>query len=279
MSLEVTALVLAAALMHALWNALVKSSRDVGLDTALVAGSAALIAAPLLLAVPLPQPSSWPNLAASWIVHQVYFATLAAAYRHGDLSLAYPLMRGLPPLLVACFGAYVLDDPASPLLWIGVATISIGILWIGGVRRVLREGQRRAIAYALCNAGLIAAYTLIDGTGVRRAGNAASYGLWLFFVTAMPYVVIVIAQRRTSVRAHLRLRWWRALLGGGLSVAAYLIALWAMTRAPVAAVAAVRETSVIFAAILGAMLLKEPFGRQRIAGACVVVAGIALLKS
>jgi drug/metabolite transporter (DMT)-like permease len=114
---------------------------------------------------------------------------------------------------------------------------------------------------------------------VRLSGNSASYGLWLFFLTAWPYVGIAVWSRRGALGTHLRRHWWRGLLGGTLTIAAYLIALWAMTRAPIAAVAALRETSVIFAAVIGAWLLKEPFGRHRVAGACLVVVGIALLKA
>ncbi|RPI38941.1 MAG: EamA family transporter [Betaproteobacteria bacterium] len=279
MTLGVTALVLLAALMHATWNALIKASRDTSLNTALLAGAASLLSAPLLAFVPAPQAASWPYLIASWVVHQAYFAMVGAAYRHGDLSLTYPLMRGLPPLLVAGAGAFLLPDAASPWLWTGVVTVSVGVLWIGGFQRMLRHAHGRSTAFAAANAVLIAAYTLIDGMGVRLSGNAASYGLWLFFLIAMPYVGIVVSRHRGTIRAQVRLHWWRALLGAALSIGAYLIVLWAMTVAPVAAVAALRETSVIFAAAIGALLLKEPFGRDRVAGACVVVLGIAMLKA
>lgn len=279
MTLAVTAAVLAAALLHAVWNALIKSSRDIVLDTALVVAGAALIAALLLPWLPAPLRPSWPYLAASAVVHQGYFALLAAAYRRGDLSFAYPLMRGLPPLLVALGGLVLLPDPRSAWLWSGIAAISVGVVWIGGLHPKQLLMRVRPAAFACANAVLIAAYTLVDGIGVRLAGNAASYGLWLFFLTAWPYVVIGIWNRRGVLAAHVRRHWWRGLLGGALSIAAYLVALWAMTRAPIAAVAALRETSVIFAAIIGAWLLKEPFGRHRVVGACLVVAGIALLRA
>ena len=279
MTLGVTALVLLAALMHATWNALIKASRETSLNTALLVGAASLLSAPLLAFVPAPEVASWPYLFASWLVHQAYFAMVGAAYRHGDLSLTYPLMRGLPPLLVACAGAFLLPDVASPWLWAGVVTVSVGVLWIGGFRRAVRHAQGRSSLLAIANAVLIAAYTLIDGMGVRLSGNAASYGLWLFFLIAMPYFGIVASRYRTTIRMQLRAHWWRALLGAALSIGAYLIALWAMTEAPVAAIAALRETSVIFAAMIGALLLNERFGRDRIAGACVVVIGIAMLKA
>ena len=278
MTLGVTAFVLLAALMHASWNALIKSSRDTTLNTALLVGAASLLSAPLLVFVPAPHVDSWPYLFASWAVHQAYFAMVGACYRQGDLSLTYPLMRGVPPLLVACGGALLLHDITSPWIWVGVITVSVGVLWIGGFRRMIRHAQARASALALITAVLIAAYTLIDGMGARLSGNALSYGLWLFFLMAVPYVGIVVSRHPHAVVPHCRCHGWRAVLGAALSIGAYLIVLWAMTRAPVAAVAALRETSVIFAAIIGAALLNEPFGRNRIAGACVVVAGIALMR-
>ena len=279
MTVGVTALVLLAALLHASWNALIKASRDVVLDTALVVAGAALVAAVLLVWIAPPGRSSWSYLLASCAVHQFYFGLLAAAYRRGDLSFAYPLMRGLPPLLVALSAAFALGEPASPWLWAGVASISVGVLWIGGLHPRLLLQRSRAAAFAAANAVLIAAYTLIDGIGVRLAGDAAAYGLWLFVGTALPYVPLALWLRRDAWRAHVRQHWWRGLLGGSLSIAAYVIALWAMMRAPIAAVAALRETSVIFAALIGAVLLREPFGRHRIAGACLIVAGIALLRA
>jgi drug/metabolite transporter (DMT)-like permease len=278
MTLTVTALVLLAALMHATWNALVKASRDVTLDTALVAGSAALACALLLPFLPLPATASWPWLLTSGVVHQAYFGILSRAYRHGDLSYAYPLMRGLPPLMVAAGGALVLNDPGSVFLWSGIGMISLGVLCIGGFRRLLLQTRARATSFALANAVVIAGYTLVDGVGVRQSGNAASYGLWLFFLTGLPFMAVTLWQRRNLAHPYLQLKWRRAAVGGCLSVGSYLIALWAMTQAPIAAVAALRETSVIFAAIIGAVILKEPLGRSRIAGACIVVIGIALLR-
>ena len=278
MSLSVVALVLAAALMHAAWNALIKSSRDIALNTAMVACTSSIAAALLLPLVPLPAPASWPYLLASCVVELVYFRLLAAVYHHGDLSYTYPLMRGLAPPLVAAAGAVVLSDHASPFLWAGVALISLGVLWIGASRRLLARAPTRATGLAVANACVIAAYTLIDGIGVRHSGNSVSYGLWLFFLIGVPIVPMILWRRGRSLAIHLRRDWWRGLCGGLLNIGVYLIVLWAMTRAPIAAVAAVRETSVIFGALIGSLLLKEPFGRRRIVGACLIVVGIGLLR-
>ena len=143
---------------------------------------------------------------------------------------------------------------------------------------MLRAANARSSGYAALIAVLIAIYTLIDGIGARASGNAAAYGLWLFFTIALPYVPLVLAREPGTLFEQLRSHGTAAFFGAILSIGAYLIVLWAMTRAPVAGVAALRETSVIFAAMIGAHLLKEPLGAERVAGACVVVAGIALLK-
>jgi drug/metabolite transporter (DMT)-like permease len=278
-SLGIVALVLAAACMHAGWNALVKTSRHTGIYTSLVAIVSSIAAALILPFVPLPAIASWPYLAASCIIELIYFRILAAVYRQGDLSYAYPLMRGLAPPLVALVGSVVLHDAVTPSLWAGVATISIGVLWISGGHRLFMQRPSRVTALALMNAGVIATYTLVDGIGVRLSGNAASYGLWLFFLIGIPMVPMLIAQGGSRLKAHLHEEWWRGVLGGLLNVAVYIIVLWAMTQAPIAAIAALRETSVIFAALTGALLLKEPFGRNRVIGAGFIVIGVALLRA
>jgi len=278
MTFGITALVLLAALMHASWNALIKSSRDPALNTAMLVGATAVLCAPLLPLVPAPASASWPFMLASVLVHQVYFALLAQAYRHGDLSFAYPLMRGLPPVLVACAGTLLLPDATPPTLWLGVIAVSIGVLWIGGFRHMLRHAQLRPALIALAAAALIACYTLIDGMGVRRAESPLGYTLWLTFFAALPYMANAWRTQKSALLHHAASHWPRALLAGALSVGAYAIALWAMTQASVAAVAALRETSVIFAALIGSLLLKEPLGRDRVTGACIVVIGIGIMK-
>ncbi len=272
----VTALVLGAALLHASWNAIIKSSRDVVLDTALVAAGASLLSLPLIGAMPIPASASWPFLAASISIHVGYFATLARAYREGDLGHAYPLMRGTAPLLVALFGAALLNERPSAIMWLGIAMISGGIVSIG----LLQKGrvQRDATLWALTNAVIIASYTLVDGAGVRVSTTAPGYVAWLLLLQGLIFVGLVVVLRRQAALQY-ALRHWRRGLGGGLFlIASYSIVLWAMIRAPVAAVAALRETSVIFAAMLGSIFLKEPFGRQRLIGACAVALGVMALR-
>jgi drug/metabolite transporter (DMT)-like permease len=276
MSPLVTALVLGSALLHASWNAIIKSSRDVMLDTALVAAGAGLLALPLIACFALPARASWPYLGASAAIHIAYFSTLVAAYRLGDLGHAYPLMRGTAPLLVALFGVALLDEHPSATMWLGILLISAGILSLGLLQR--GRAHRGATLWALANAAIIASYTLVDGTGVRLSGAPASYVAWLFWLQGLLFVTLVALLRQRAAWAYAARNWQRGFGGGLCLISAYGIVLWAMTQAPVAAVAALRETSVIFAALLGRLFLKEPFGRQRLIAACAVALGVAALR-
>jgi drug/metabolite transporter (DMT)-like permease len=276
LTLGVTLAVLGAALLHAAWNALIKSSRDVELDTALVAlgGSAAML--PFVPFIAPPEAAAWPWLGASVLIHVGYFTALAGAYRTGDLSHGYPIMRGLAPLLVAASALAWFAEKPSATLWAGVVLIS------GGVLSLALSGSRvsrAAMLWAAGNAAIIALYTLVDASGVRAAGGAERYVVWLSLFMGWPYALIVLARRRDAALRYAARNWRRGLAGGACTVAAYGIALWAMTRAPVAAVAALRETSVIFAALIGTTLLKEGDVGRRVAGAAVVAAGIVALRS
>lgn len=269
--------VLFAALLHAGWNVLVKSSSDKAMDNALIPLLASLVALPALAAVGLPAPAAWPFLLGSAVIHVGYYTALTGAYKHGDLGLTYPLMRGSAPLLVALSSTLTLGEALSPLAWAGVLGVCCGVLALGLSRHAL--DSPRAVAFALANAIVIALYTVVDGLGVRSSGNALQYVLALFALNGWPYALIVLA-RRGAVTAwpYARRRWPVALLGGIASLASYGIALWAMTRAPVATIAALRETSVLFAALLGTWLLKESFNPQRIAGTACIVAGVMALR-
>jgi drug/metabolite transporter (DMT)-like permease len=282
LSLGVTLAVLAAGLLHAGWNALLKASSggDVLLDTAAVVAGSSVCGLALLAFVPRPDPAAWPFIAASATIHFGYYLTLVQAYRTGDLSFAYPLMRGTAPLIVALLGSIFLRELPSVQIMAGILLISLGIVSIAFVQS---GGSRRrhppAAAYwALGNAAIIAAYTLVDGAGARTSGNALAYVCWLIFLEGIPFVAWVLARRGAPALAYLRRGWRTGLGGGACSLAAYGIVLWAMTRAPIAAVAALRETSVLFAALIGSLWLKEGFGWRRVAGAASVVAGIAALK-
>jgi phosphonate utilization associated putative membrane protein len=283
--------VLFGALLHAGWNALVKSSGDKELDTALVHFLGALVALPFALWFGLPPPAAWPFVGASVAIHIAYYITLAGAYRHGDLGLTYPIMRGSAPLLVALGSSFVLGEALSALAWLGVLAVTLGVALVGlSHRGAALQGavlhHRRALGFALTNAVVIAAYTFVDGTGVRITAAvgaaAASYVLWLFVLDGLPYPALVYFRRdaaaRRAIHVYARGRWPLAACGGAASIGSYLIALWAMTRAPVALVAALRETSVLFATALSVLVLGERFGAQRALGAFVIVAGVVALR-
>lgn len=269
--------VLFGALLHAGWNALVKSAADKALDTALLNLIAAGIALPLLLAAGAPSAAAWPWLIGSALVHVGYYSLLTAAYRHGELALTYPLMRGAAPLLVALTSVSAFGEPLSMAGWMGVLGVSCGVLVLGLSRHGLESG--RAVALALANAAVISLYTVIDGHGVRAGGNAVGYVAVLFLLNGLPFGAIVLAQRGwPAVRAHALRRAPVASLGAAASVGSYGIALWAMTRAPVATIAALRETSVLFAALIGAWQLHEAFTPRRALGTAAILAGVAALR-
>jgi drug/metabolite transporter (DMT)-like permease len=270
--------VLLAALLHAGWNAMIKGGGDVLNDTAAIIVGATLVAAPFVLVVPLPAAAAWPFIVASVTVHLAYYGLMVAAYRVGDLSLVYPLMRGAAPLVTAVAGIGVLGELPVPMAWIGILLISAGVFALG-YRALGHAPSRSAVVFALANAAVIALYTLIDGHGARVAGNAWSYIVWLFVLDGIPFTAWMLATRRASFVAHFRQRSRRAMIGGGLSAGAYAIAVWAMTQAPVAMVAALRETSVLFATLIGARLLREHLSGRRWIGVVAVVAGVIALKT
>ena len=278
--------VMGAALLHAGWNALIKAGGDKSLDTALIHVLASLVTLPMLAVVGLPPPSAWPYLLTSLLVHIGYYFALARAYQHGELGLTYPIMRGTAPLLVALGSAAVLAEAPSPVAWLGIAAVTVGIGLVGLSNPGRTLHQRKAIGFALANAAIIAIYTLVDGRGVRlgvtEGGTVASYVVTLFAFDGWPFALLVWWRRgaaaRPAILAHARQRWAVALIGGLASLGAYGIALWAMTRAPVASVAALRETSVLFAALMGSLLLGERFGAQRALGTLVIVAGVMTLR-
>jgi phosphonate utilization associated putative membrane protein len=268
--------VLFGALLHASWNALVKSSTDKALDTALINLLASFLAIPLIWWFGWPPPQAWPFIAASIVIHIGYYVALSGAYRHGDLGLTYPLMRGSAPLLVALSASVTLGETLSPLAWIGVIGICGGVLMLGLTKTAF--DTPRAVQFALVNAVIIACYTVVDALGVRATGSAMPYVAALFLLDGWPFALIVFARRNWAVGPYIRKRWPVGLGGAAASIGSYAVALWAMTQAPVATVAALRETSVLFAALLGVWFLKEVFTVRRAVGTGVIVAGVMALR-
>jgi drug/metabolite transporter (DMT)-like permease len=276
LSAEVMLLVLLGAALHATWNALVKSGADKLLDTALVVAGSAALAAAILPFLPQPAPASWPMLVASGVIHLFYFALVAAAYRAGDMSLAYPLMRGTPPLVVAVVASLLLGEALRPLGWLGLALVCGGVLTMALRRRM--QAQGRTIAFALANAAIIATYTLVDGIGARLSGAPVAYTLWAFLLTALFFLPFVAWRRPDALPRHLRTRWRIGLGAGGCTLGSYALALWAMTQAPIAAVAALRETSILFGVALAWIVLHERPTPARLMGAALIAAGAAALR-
>jgi drug/metabolite transporter (DMT)-like permease len=276
-SLPVTLAVLGAGFLHALWNALLKSAAgDPLLDTALIVVGSSVICIPMLAFTPVPAAAAWPFLLSSMVIHWFYFGFLAAAYRRGDLSFAYPLMRGVAPLIVTLLGALFLSERLDGQTVFGIGLISAGIVIIAWF--AAGHHTATAAAFALGNAVVIALYTLVDGAGARVAGSPWSYVIWLSWLEGFPVLAWLLWARGRPAIAYLGQRWRRGMLGGAASIGAYAIVLWAMTLAPIAVVAALREVSVVFAALMGTLFLKESFGWRRLAGAIGVAAGIAALR-
>jgi drug/metabolite transporter (DMT)-like permease len=280
LSWEVTIAVLCAAAIHAGWNALIKRGRDPLFETTLVH---AWVAAPALIAVallPLPGPTAALCLAASTVVHCLYFHGLAGAYRSGDLSFAYPIMRGSAPMLTAVFGGLLLGEWPSTAGWAGIGAVCAGVLAIGLAAAPGADAgaRRRSLGWALLTAATIVAYTLIDSVGARNAPSAWSYVAWLAAIEGPVLFCVVLARHGRPLIDHARTRGLAPMGIGIASMGAYAIALWAMTRAPVALVAALRETSVLFALLIATVLLKERVGPMRWLGAASIVAGIATIR-
>jgi len=276
--LPVMFLVLLGAALHATWNAIVKAGSDTLLDTVLVACGAAGIAALALPFVPLPDNACWPYLGTSVAIHVAYFNLVALAYRTGDLSFAYPIMRGAAPPLTALVAAVTVREPLSTGAWLGIASISAGILALTGDSYRAGRLPFAPAGFGLLNAVVIAAYTLVDGVGVRLAGVAWSYILWNFVLVPLPLLGLILLTRPQAFATHLRARWKAGCLGGMCTTVSYSVALWAMTLAPIALVAALRETSVIFGTIFASLFLKERFGLVRYLAAGAVTAGALAIR-
>ena len=279
MPVEIAALVLIAALAHASWNALVKSDDDALLTLGAVNAFRFLLCIPLVLALPLPARQSWPYLAASAILHIGYYAFLVSAYRFGDLSKIYPLSRGLSPLIVAAGAFAFAGEQPGPIALAGIVIAGAGItsLSIGGGAMSVRD-HRSGVAFAIGTALFIASYTVTDGMGARRSGDAVSYVAWLAILDGLPMLLAAGVLRRAAFARHLAARVWKSAAGGALQLTAYGLVVWSLALAPMAAVSALRETSVLFAAIIGVKILGEPLGVRRIAAAALVVAGVVMIE-
>ena len=284
MSGLVVAVVLFAALLHASWNAIVKSGKDTFLSTVLVSVGAALISLAALPVVPAPAAASWPYLAASAVAQLAYYSLLAAAYKAGDMSHAYPLMRGSAPLLVALASWPLIGERLSPMQMGAVGCICAGIFGLYFASRLpaaagAQKNTGRATAFALGNACVIASYTLIDGIGVRLSGAPAAYTMWIFVLNGAGLLLWTLLRRPADLLAYAKTQWHLAAFGGFGTLASYGLALWAMTQAPVAAIAALRETSILFAIAIAALFLREKISPRRYLSIALIAAGAVLMRA
>jgi drug/metabolite transporter (DMT)-like permease len=273
----VFAVVLGAAVLHATWNALVKHGGDPFLRLAVVdlTGSAACL--PFLIVVAPPVAEAWPWLLASVAIHVAYCSFLCLSYRLGDLSQVYPVARGVAPPTVALLAWLAAGEAPSPGGLLALAMISAGILVIAFGKRAPGQNARPLLLALACGLS-IAAYTISDGLGIRAAQGTLEYIVWFFFLDGLPFGLGVLWVRRRHLKAALPGVLLPAVGGGLLSLLAYGLVIWAMRTTPMAYVSGLRETSVILAAIIGTRLLGEPFGKERVAAACIVAGGVGLLK-
>jgi drug/metabolite transporter (DMT)-like permease len=279
----VIGLVLLAALMHASWNAIVKAdgSRAGGdrlstFGVIMLAGAALGVAAAPF--VPLPAPASWRWIWQSVLIHNFYYFFLMRAYAHGDLSHVYPIARGLGPTLVALFSGVLVGEELRFHEAVGVMLVSFGVIGLA-VGNGVRGLEWRPTLYAAITGVTIAGYTVTDGIGARVSGDALSYIVWLNICEGPWVFLAAIVVRRGALWPYLRKYWRRGAAGGMIATAGYGIAIWALSVGAMAHVAALRETSVLFAALIGTRLLGESFGRRRIAAASLIVAGLALMNA
>ena len=270
-------LILSAAVMHAVWNAFVKMDGDRLMTMAVVISTTGLLAPLLLLIGPPPALESWPYILLSVLLNNAYFLFLIEAYRFGDLSQVYPIARGSAPLLVAVGAALFANEQLSVVELAGVFIISAGtisLIWRSGLRV---DAEKRSIIFALLTGLMIASYTIIDGIGVRLSGNPAAYIGWLFILSPLPIASIAIIRRRGEALVYIRNNWKLAVLAGGLNLGSYGLSIWALSLAAMAHVSAMRETSVIIAALIGTQLLGESFGKRRVLAAMLVATGVVLI--
>jgi drug/metabolite transporter (DMT)-like permease len=276
---HVFALVLLAAACHAGWNAAIKLGLEPFTSTMLIALACGVVALPLLAVAGLPARAAWPWVIASTILHIGYYLGLIEAYRTGDMGQVYPIARGGAPLLTATASTFLLHEGVGPKAWAGIVLLATGVflLSLRGGREVATL-DRRAVGFAMLTAVMICGYSIVDGVGARTARDAHAYTAALFVLNAIVLGAIALAVRRYAFIRAARTHWKTALAGGLLSVASYWIVIWAMTVAPIAIVAALRETSVLFGALIAVVVLKEPLRPVRLAAAAMIVVGLVLIR-
>jgi len=274
-----TVLVLMSALLHSTWNALTKSSGDRVVTMAGMLTTCVAVGGTASLFLPAPPREALVFLAGSCVFQLAYQVFLLYAYRFGDLSLVYPIARGTAPLLVAILGASFAGEIPRPVQAFGIAIASVAMASFAFEPREPHAGVARSIGAAFVSAAMIGCYTFMDGQGVRHTPNALSYIAWNMWMTSVTFPAFAFVRRGAGLRPFLTREFLRGLAGGVLAALGYGIVMWAMSRGAMANVAALRETSVVFAALIGSRLLGEGFGGRRFAAALCVALGVILLQA
>lgn len=277
MTVSILVIVLLAAVLHAAWNAVIKIPGDALVRLTLVNFTGGILAMCLIPYAGIPDAEAWPYIAASVAVHTLYYAALLAGYRTGDLSFVYPIARGVAPVLIATGGYLLADEQLSQNSIAGLLIASSGIISIG----VIGQHPKHVVKpffYALLTGLCIASYSLIDGMGGRLSNNVFAYITWLFFLDAIPITAATLWLRRGQLTTTLRSGWKTGLLGGCFAFLAYGLVIWAMSKAPMSEVSAVRETSVVFATIIGIFYLGETMRWSRVIASLMVAGGVMLMQ-
>lgn len=277
MSVTVFLAVLGAALLHATWNACIKTGANKQTAMLIMTIWQGALGGALVIWRPLPAADVWPWLIASGVIHMFYQLFLAYAYEQGDLSRVYPLARGTAPMMVLLVSIFVLPDVVSAVEYAGVLIIGTGIAVMAF--GALRSGEsRRLIPYAFGAACATAGYTLVDGIGARISGDPVTFVSWLLFLSAFFYLPAVLTLKGRGVIKGTKRDWMMGAITGGASLLAYSIAVWAMTKAPIAMVAALRETSILFAMLIGWVLFNDRMDRSKIIAGLLIVGGLVLTR-
>ncbi len=271
--------VLFAALLHAIWNALLKISGDRLVIMAVTTATAALLVTPLLFTLPAPAPASWPFLAMSVGLHFIYMLLLVRAYGFGDFAQVYPVARGSAPLMTALLGYVFLNESMQPTELFGMPLIISGIFALTLERTAgILHLPRTALIYSLLTGVSIAAYSLIDGVGARLSGSSHSFAVWMFFLDGFLIPLAAFIRRPAAIlKQTIKLVWRHGVIVAILSTAGYWLIIWAFSLERIAPVAVLRETSVLFALLISIFVLKERISRIRIAIVLLIVTGILLL--
>lgn len=278
MDLIVFLAVLAGAAMHAGWNALVKSGLDRTTSIFLLAFIQGIICLALLPFFAIPSALSWPFIAVSAILHSGYKIFLIRAYAHGDMSQVYPLARGAAPLIVALAGIFLLQENLTATKFAAVCVIGLGVMMMSSRFGSGEAMPRKALLFALGTALFTASYTLVDGVGAQLSGTASGFTLWMFVGDGVLMTIYALLVRGRGLFAAVRGNLLSGTAAGALSLGSYWIAIWAFTLAPIALVAALRETSVLFAMLIAVFWLGEKASPRRWLAAGLILAGIVLMR-